>query len=164
MNGEPARRRWFFLIAAVIFFLLGIVSRMLSDADTKKLVQRGGTAWIRMNDREVTVPCLFDSGNLVTEPISGKSVVFVPYQTQQELGIVPGALEDGTMMGSRLIPMKTLDSDSIRWGIRPDAIRFSADSIDIPRADVYLVFSRNIEYVIVPTALLKYAAHERKDV
>ena len=43
---EDTLHRWFFWIAATIFFLLGIVSRMLSDADCKKIVQRGGTACI----------------------------------------------------------------------------------------------------------------------
>ena len=164
ITDENARYRLFFLIAAGIFFLLGIIHRKLDDADCRKLVQRGGTASIRLHGKEAAIPCLFDSGNLVKEPISGKPVVFVPHHLQHTLGIVPDSLESGTMMGSRLIPMKTLDSSSLRWGIQPDAISFQADSISIPYAEVYMVFSNQIKHAIVPTALLKHAAQKRKDV
>lgn len=161
---ENARYRLFFLIAAGIFFLLGIIHRKLYDADCRKLVQRGGSALIRLHGKEVSVPCLFDSGNLVKEPISGKPVVFVPHHLQNTLGVVPSSLESGTMMGSRLIPMKTLDSSSLRWGIQPDAISFQADRIAIPYAEVYIVFSNQIQQAIVPTALLKYAAQKGTEV
>ncbi len=151
-----SRIRWFFLAAATVFFLLGIISRMLSDADVKKLVQRGGEAIVRIGGREASFPCLFDSGNLVREPISGKPVVFIPSRAQMTLGIDAAVLDSGGVPGSRLIPMKTLDAASLRWGICPEAVCLRADDIAIGDAAAYVVFSDQIEHAIVPTALLRH--------
>ena len=169
---DNLRLRIFFLAAAILFFLLGIVSRMLSDADIRKLVQRGGTVHIGFDGREVTLPCLFDSGNLVREPISGNPVVIVPECALDILGIDGDALSCGTVKGSRLISMKTLDAESLHWGIRPEAMCLRADSIDISDAEVYLVFCGQLSEAIIPTAILQHRANrksndfsfERKDV
>ncbi len=156
VSGESARIRLFFLAAAVIFFLLGIIARMVSDADVKKLVKRGGSAEVRIGSRELHIPCLFDSGNLVREPISGKPVVFLPDSAKDHLGIDADLLSDGSIPGSRLIPLKTLDAETLRWAIRPDRMWLSADEIQIDDADVYLVFSERIVEAIVPTTLLQH--------
>ncbi len=169
---DNLRLRMFFLAAAVLFFLLGILSRMLSDADIRKLVQRGGTARIEFDGREVVLPCLFDSGNLVREPISGKPVVIVPEFSLDALGMDADALACGTVTGSRLISIKTLDAESLHWGIRPKTMDLRADDIEIRDAEVYLVFSGQITQAIVPTALLQHRINtgstdfssERKDV
>ena len=153
---EAARFRWFLITAAVLFLLLGIISRMISDADVKKLVQRGGKAEIRIGERELHIPCLFDSGNLVREPISGKPVIFLPQTAQKSFGIDTDSLSDGRIPGSRLIPMRTLDAETLRWGIRPERMCLWADDIAVIDANVYLVFSDRITEAIVPTVLLQH--------
>ena len=162
VSDDSSRLRWFFLAAAVLFFLLGFLCRMLSDADVRRLCQRGGTVTVRFRGREVTSACLFDSGNLVREPISGKPVVIVPETCRGALGIDAKALSDGTIHGSRLIPMKTIDAESLCWGIPPDEMRLCADDIDICDISAYIVFSDRINEAIVPTSVLMHRTGNRK--
>ncbi len=167
VSDTNSRSRLFFLCAALILFILGIVNRILTDADVRKLVQRGGEAVIRIRERESVVPCIFDSGNLVCEPISGKSVVFVPSNLLEPLGIQKPMLENGEILGSRLIPIRTLDHSSYQFGIRPDSFHLIADGVDVERADIYLVFSDHVTHAIVPTTLLQHTngkRAKRKDV
>lgn len=154
VSDGAVRHRLFFMTASAIFVFLGVICRIISRAEIKKLVKRNGTASVQWNGHETVVPCLFDSGNLVSEPISGKPVMILPYKEQYRLGVEPAQLENGRVHGSRLIPLKTLDRLSLSWGILPDAVRLQADRLDIPETEIYIVFSRGTEYAIVPTAVL----------
>ena len=154
VTDTTSRCKLFFLCTGLIFIVIGIVFRTASYTELQKLVTAGGVAAVQLNGKETCVPCLFDSGNLVREPISGKPVIVLPYREQHQLGIDPSLLEKGMLRGCRLIPLKTLGRTFISWGIRPEHIRVHADNLDIPDADFYIVFSRETEQAIVPASVL----------
>ena len=155
VSDYETKRKWFFLCAGLVFIILGVICRLLSHADVQKLVQRSGIAAIRWNGHETSVACMFDSGNLIKEPISGKSVMILPYKEQFSLGVDPKLLESGGITGSRLISMKTLDRAYLMWGIRPDSIDIRADSLEISGEELYIVFSDGTDKAIVPTSMLR---------
>ncbi|MBR5870297.1 MAG: sigma-E processing peptidase SpoIIGA, partial [Clostridia bacterium] len=128
-----SKQKLFFICAGVLFAILSGFSRLLSNAEVKKLVQRNGLAVIRWNGKTTAVSCLFDSGNLVKEPISGRSVMILPYREQLSLGIDPTQLENGSIAGSRLISMRSLDRAYLLWGILPQEISISAENLELHR-------------------------------
>ena len=155
IDESAPRHMLFWMLAAVVFFLLTAWLRLLSRADANRLAQRGGEVKIRYGEREVCAECLFDSGNLVREPISGKAVVFLPSSFSERLGINTQQLNAGDVCGSRLIPMKTACGVSCGWGIRADEFTYSAENGKFRgSADVYAVFSDAIDRTVVPTSVL----------
>ena len=149
------RHMLFWLLAACVFFLMTALMRLMSRADANRLAQRGGEVNIRIGEREVCMQCLFDSGNLAREPISGKAVVFLPSAFSETLGISIGKLDAGEMRGSRLIPMKTACGSQCAWAIHADGFTYSADNGKVRgSADVYAVFSDAIDRTVVPTSVL----------
>ena len=155
LPSEIPRTRLFFVFAGVIFLLLGVFSRLLSDSKVRRLVQRGGIAHVTYNDRSRQIPCLFDSGNLVREPISGKPVMILPQAEADALGIRQEMLNEGNLRGSRLIPMKTLTGDRLLWGIMPRETTLKAEGILIKSTNMYMVFSEGTDLAIVPTSVIQ---------
>lgn len=145
----------FWLLAAGVFFLLSAGMRLRARADARRLARRGGEVRITIGGREVRSACLFDSGNLVREPISGKAVVFLPAHLTETFGIKQNQLDEGTVRGSRLIPIRTACGAAAVWGIRAEVCACSGDLERMTvRAEVYAVFSDDVDCAVVPTSLL----------
>ena len=79
--------------------------------------------------RTVTFPCLYDSGNHLVEPFSGRPVLVVERGVAEELLPVPPSVEDmPAQTGWRLIPYDTLGGS----GLLP---AFLTDSATVLRRD-----------------------------
>ena len=65
-------------------------------------------------------------------------------------------------MKSMVNDMKTIDAESLCWGIPPDEIRLCADDIDICDISAYIVFSDRINEAIVPTSVLMHRTGNRQ--
>ena len=65
---------------------------------------------VRFRDRTFSLDALVDSGNLLREPISGKSVVVV------KKGLLPGAR-------GLPVPYRTIDGEGIIYAMRPQGVR-----------------------------------------
>lgn len=150
-----SRLRFFFLSLSAIFFCLAIMNRILSNTLIQQTIRQNGTVTISWNGRSTVISCLFDSGNLVREPISGKHVMVVPSNELQALGIDADLLCKGAIYGSRLIPMKTLDSTTVSWGILPNQIQIKADNKTLINEELYVVFSAGTDIAIIPSCIFR---------
>ena len=75
------------------------------------------------NDRTITVSALFDSGNLLKEPITGKYVSILEWETAKELFDIENYIEDMKLWA---VPFNSLGNSS-------DVLfAFLADEINIP--------------------------------
>ena len=106
----------------VVFF----VSRLRREKEGKR------SAYLKFSVCGITVGalCLVDSGNLLTEPVSGDPVVFVASSAAARL---PPDVVEYLLCGSgdpppsiapriRIIPAKTLTGDGLFRAIRPDVL------------------------------------------
>ena len=152
---SESRRRVFFFAAGIVFFLLTAAHRILSYVKMQKEVTQNGTVAVSWNGHETSVRCMFDSGNLVREPISGKHVMILPIKEASALGIEHDRLSSGMIRGSRLIPVTTLDKRSVLWGILPDSISIRTDDAAYSDIALYIVFSAGTDLAIVPTCIFE---------
>ena len=155
LDSGESKLRIFFIAAGIIFFMLTASMRILSNAKFLKGVTQNGTVSIRWNGYETNTHCMFDSGNLVREPISGKHVMILPAGEISALGIEYDRLSSGSLYGSRLIPVKTLDKTSVLWGILPDEINIQTENRTYSSTELYVVFSPGTDIAIVPTCILE---------
>ena len=101
----------------------------------RQLVRKNTVLEIIVQNRAEKVPCLFDSGCLVREPISGEPVVFIPYRYAQRLvGEEDLALiENGDLANAdslsdpikhivRLVPYRTVSGGSMLMCIRSTVV------------------------------------------
>ena len=73
--------------------------------------------------RQVTFPCLYDSGNHLIEPFSGYPVLVVERATAEQILPVPAIMERLTPGdGWRLIPYATLGGDGLLAAFVPTAV------------------------------------------
>ena len=152
-----SKQRIFLLASGIIFFILLAVNRILSNAKIRKEATQNGTVTVQWNGFEINTRCMFDSGNLVREPISGKHVMILPFKECSALGIEPNLLSSGKVFGSRLIPIKTLDKTSVLWGILPNTVKIRTSDAFYTGIELYVVFSSGTDIAIVPTGILEYA-------
>ena len=94
--------------------------------------------------REITFCALVDSGNLLRDPLSGKSVIVV--DADKLVGILPSPLLDACKRGSvsaflatyedaricRLIPAKTASGEGFLLGLLPDRLTLSDGKSTLP--------------------------------
>lgn len=126
-----------FLLSA--FAAWGLLSLLLHLTGQKSTDGRTGIVTVRLGGREENLPCLFDSGNLAREPISGLPVVFLPSSSAGGFGIRMSSLASGEMPGSRIIPVSTVSGEKLFWGIRPELLYYRTPKRQA--ADAYIVFS-----------------------
>lgn len=82
----------------------------LSDYLLRRRAPVGHTFRVRLTvgERRVDFPCLYDSGNHLTEPFSGYPVLVVEREIAEQLLVVPPAEELPVGGGWRLIPYDTV--------------------------------------------------------
>lgn len=113
----------FILIAAVSFLLSWILGKLFASKKTGKVCDLSVT----VKGREYSLTCLVDSGNLLTEPISGTPIIFLSdgmtsslpeeivsalrgetenldYDVLKSIRFVPASSVTGTRMMTALVP------------------------------------------------------------
>lgn len=127
------------VIAAVLFFFF---YRVISSRHREEPIPQDVRLLIKYRKKSAILPCFFDSGNLVKEPISGEAVIFLPTSTEATLSLSDAELSSGKILGSRLIPIQALSGRELLWGILPDEL-YLLHGEQIKRISAYLVFSDN---------------------
>lgn len=89
---------------------------------------------VEYGEQGVTFPCLYDSGNHLTEPFSGRPVLVMERQVVAEL-LSPVPTTADLPAGWRLIPFHTLGGDGLLPAFIPSAV---------------VVMARGCEYVLPP--------------
>lgn len=118
---------WIFLILlAVSYLIMVLFIKMFKNRKNKKYYIMSVTH----NNKTITVPALFDSGNLLKEPITGKYVNILEWESAKKLfDLNCGFAEIGSHaeeMKLWAVPFKSLGNQS---GI---LFAFIADKIEIP--------------------------------
>ena len=132
-----------------IIMLIGIViSILFSKLYTSKKDVKETMLEIIINDNKYVLTGLCDSGNLITEPLSGKSVILVCKNTK--LG---EEIEKTDELKKRYIPYNALDSSGILKGIIPKIVKVNENEIDAIIAPIDKNDFAGYE-ALVPTALL----------
>lgn len=89
--------------------------------------------------RQVTFPCLYDSGNHLVEPFSGYPVLIVERATAENILSVPATIEHLTPGdGWRLIPYDTLGGDGLLPAFIPSSAVAVTGSGEIPLPPCYV--------------------------
>ena len=100
-----------FIISLPIVIILERIRRITSKKSIRKLK-------ITKNGKSVTLNALHDSGNTVTEPLSGRSVIFVTKKSLKTMDIDKIITEEKPC----IIPYHSLGHDGVAIGFTPDKI------------------------------------------
>ncbi len=130
ISGGRARPTVFFAVAAVGALLIRFAGKWLSRENTvkKKCVT------VRLGQRKVSFSALLDSGNLLTDPLSGRRVIIVSAEVLSDFLPLPirlmlasdppepSHLPPSLARRIRLIPVHTLGEVRLLVGFLPDEI------------------------------------------
>ncbi len=158
LRGTQTRHTAFWLSAGGLCLVFSLLSYVWRREKQRALCRSGGVLTVTCNENDICVPCLFDSGCLAREPISGLPVIVLPRGSCDALRISYDALEQGSIPRSRLIPTATISGEqTLYWGIRPDkvTVRIPENRKNAARSiDVYAIFSPHTNgTAIVPMGL-----------
>ncbi len=147
----------FWLTSAILFFILSILTRLRRRECENAYCKRNGTVVIQKGKNQLSMPCLFDSGCLAKEPLSGLPVIVLPKKSRPDLGIPEMLPDGGSAVRCRAVPISTISGKHmLYWAIHPDRITISEDGTDVSsmrEVDAYVIFSENTELAIVPMCL-----------
>lgn len=95
---------------------------------------------LEMGERRVEFPCLYDSGNHLTEPFSGYAVLVVERELAEQLLTVPASAEEmpPDTTGWRLIPYDTLSGGGVLPAFIPRRITVVTAKEERPLRDCYV--------------------------
>ena len=113
-----------FLVTAVICILL---TRMF----THKAEIRTAEILIQCGNGSEKTTALVDSGNLLTDPLSGKPVILVSEAAIHKLYPVINDTNIGDDLKIRLIPSKSVGGEKLLYGIIPDAVTVNGKNADV---------------------------------
>ncbi len=136
--------------AAVLWHLPG---RQRPGAGTLEIAWRGQTA---------RMPAMADSGNLLSDPVTGLPVVIVPRAAASPL--LPSGLDPGDLaslpMGCRLIGVETAAGRKTLMCFRPDALRLRQGKRTRALAAVVAVSGFRETRALLPAALFRQEAEK----
>ena len=131
--------------------LCGLFSLLSGKIIKKKTSKKQCSLSITLNQASVCLDALIDSGNLLTEPISGKPVIVTAFEAVRK--IIPLELfslfkaRDTSCIGNctyaskiRVIPTSTVNGKSLLYAFFPDKV-----SVDGKEIDVYIAISPDTE-------------------
>ena len=131
--------------------LCGLFSLVSGKLIKKKSAQRKCSLSITLDQTSVCIDALVDSGNLLTEPISGKPVIITAFEAVRRL--IPLELfslfksRDTSCLGIctyasrvRVIPTSTVNGKGILYALFPDRV-----TVDGKEVDVYIAISPDTE-------------------
>lgn len=102
------------LLVALTLVCYGLL--WLAEQWLRRRAPKGHLFRVRLSyeNKTVTFPCLYDSGNHLTEPFSGHPVLVIEHSVAQELLLLLPTVEDLPPDGGwRLIPYDTLDGSGL---------------------------------------------------
>lgn len=113
---------WAVLVAAGGCAALTVVWNRLAG---RRMRARTVTLEIAVGERRVRTEALCDSGDLLTEPIGGLSVILISGEIEEKLipGGIAGAVYGGDPKRIRVIPYTAVSGSGILYGYIPDSIR-----------------------------------------
>ncbi len=147
---------WLFIFAALFCMLFTFVWNRIAD---KRSRARSAELEIFINNNHIKVLALCDSGNMLTEPLSGRSVVFISTELAEslcetwslcrELELPKGLFPQR----ARIIPYKSINGQGLMLGYIPDRAL-----VNNRECDICLCLSKGKNYAgykaIVSTDLL----------
>lgn len=114
-----------------------------------------GTARVVFRGREIALPLLLDTGNLLTDPVTGRSVAVAPYALVRDI-LPPLDPKDLTTMpgGFRLLSARTAGGLKTFMCFRPDAFRVRVGGAYRDRDAVIAVSDMPGEYALIGEGLM----------
>lgn len=112
----------------------------LSDHLLRRRAPAGHTFRIRLTvgEKQVEFPCLYDSGNHLTEPFSGYGVLVVERDVAEQVLTVPPAEELPVAGGWRLIPYDTVGGGGLLPAFIPTGLAAITAKSEIPLRECYV--------------------------
>ena len=104
----------------VIILLTLIASIVFGKAFSNEKAMKSVQIYVKIGDKEYNIDSLCDSGNLLTEPISGKSVVLVAKNSE-----IGKQIEEMSEIVKRFIPYSTANGHGLLKGIIPKTIKIN---------------------------------------
>lgn len=117
----------FFIIAA----LTAIVSMLFGRFYSSKKDVKHSHLEIKMNGNIYELDALCDSGNMLTEPISGKSVILVAKGSN-----IGKASENAPLKSRRYIPYSAVGGDGVITGVLPEYVKIDGSMANAVIASV----------------------------
>jgi stage II sporulation protein GA (sporulation sigma-E factor processing peptidase) len=134
----------FFIVASLSILCALVFNKIyLSKKEIKEV-----TIEIEHNKEKFSFLGICDSGNLLKEPISGKSVILISKNS-----LLGGIIEKDQEIKKRYIPYKAVNSEGIIKGIVPDKIKINNNEVTAIIAPVENNMFSGAE-ALVPTSLL----------
>lgn len=140
-----------FGLLVILGGICGLLSLVSGKYITKKQATKECSLTVKLNNGEVTLQALVDSGNFLTEPISGKPVIITVYDSVRKL--IPIELislfnnkdttgwEEGIYSHKiRIIPTSTVNGKGLLLAFCPDSTL-----VDGKNVDVYVAVSSDIK-------------------
>jgi len=132
----------------VIIGLTAIISIIFSRIITSKKDEKNVKITITIKDKEFTLMGFCDSGNLLTEPFSGKRVILVGGNS--EIGRL---IKNVEITKRKYIPYKDINGEGMLYGIKPNTVIINSS----PK-DAIVAVSNNDDFngydALVPSVLL----------
>jgi len=155
---NEVQRRLYWIVLGMLFLLCGLFYRKMQTNHWEMEKEHTRTfLHIELNGHTCEIECFFDTGNRVTEAISGLPVIFLPIIKADDLCIDYDLLKSGRIMGSRVILFCTVDQKNSCWGIHPNemTLRFLKNERIVEKTiDAYVAFAHNTaDCAIVPSGL-----------
>ena len=126
------------LLVAFTVLCYGIL--WLADYLLRRNAPAGHTFRLRLTvgERHVEFPCLYDSGNHLTEPFSGYPVLVVEREVAENLLTVPSTEDLPVGGGWRLIPFDTVGGGGLLPAFIPTDLTLITPKEEVPLEDCYV--------------------------
>ena len=132
----------------IIIALTGIVALILTKTLSRRKDIKTVMLTVNLNNTSYRLSGLCDTGNLLKEPFSGKSVILIGAYSR--LGKEINNISESKI---RYIPYKDINSSGILKGVFPNEV-----SVNDKKVDVFLAVSRNKDFngndALVPYAII----------
>ena len=115
---------------AILAAAAGIISLRSGEIVSRRAAVKDCTLTVTLSGKSITLSALVDTGNLVTDPLSGKSVVIIDRERLAPL-VDPSLLDafisgdtncEGAPRGMRIIPINTAGGRALLCALPPDGI------------------------------------------
>lgn len=120
-----------------------------------------GAAFVAFRGREIRLPVLFDSGNLLTDPTTGRAVAVAPYALLRDI-LPPLNPNDLTTLprGFWLLRARTAGGDKTFMCFRPDAFRLREGAVYREKNAVVALSDMREPYALVGDGLMSKGRKE----
>lgn len=153
------------LLALAMIVLLGIgILKLILRVYSGSLRVKSSSVRISVFGNTVVITGFFDSGNMITDPLSGKPVIIAKYKPMEKLFLTVGGRHafdeptDEIKRRMRLIPVKGINDEKVLYGIIADEIYVTAGKKTEPVSAVVAVDFNDGDFggydAILPSSLI----------